>query len=139
MDERGRGLQFRIGPHGVVVPAVLVERVVEAELSPAPPLARAWISGLGAVDGVVFAAVDLGVGGLDAQNALCVILDTGRKNKLRWALRVTRTTGFADVTRCARPSSLPAEWPSWIAGARLNDETELGLLDVAGMARDYEK
>jgi len=118
---------------------MLVERVVEVELTPPPPLARAWLSGLGVVDGVVFATVDLNVDETTSQPATCVLLDTGRKSKLRWALRVSRTLGFADVVRCARPSKLPGEWPSWVAGARVGDETELGLLDVAGMARDYEK
>jgi hypothetical protein len=57
---------------------------------------------------------------------------------LRWALRVNHTVGFVDVTRCARPASLPAEWPAWVTGARLGDDKIAGLLDVAGMARAFE-
>jgi chemotaxis signal transduction protein len=147
MDDRGRGLEFLVGSHGVVVPAALVERVIEVELSPPPPLARAWVGGLGVCEGAVFVAVDLVVrpraasvppGRASVEPAVCVMLDTGKRAGLRWALRVNRTIGFVDVTRCARPSSMPAEWQAWIAGAQFKDSTVVGLLDVASMARAFE-
>ncbi len=148
MDERGRALSFLVGNHAVVIPAMLVERVVEVELSPPPPLGRAWIGGLGSSEGTLFVAVDLAIGATPkvsqkggsvlAAPSVCVLLDTGRRAGLRWALRVTTTLGFVQVTRCGRPASMPVEWPGWVAGALLEDKSVAGLLDVAGMARAYD-
>lgn len=143
MEDRGRGLEFLVGAHSIVVPAALVERVVEADLSPPPPLARAWLAGFGVSEGMVFVAVDLDIRerhqAPGSGSPICVLLDTAKRTGLRWALRVTRTVGFVDVTRCARPPTLPAEWPAWVAGALFKDRSMVGLLDVAGMARDYDK
>lgn len=132
-----------VGAHSIVVPAALVERVVEVDLSSPPPLARAWVGGLGVSEGAVFVAVDLEIRArhqaTQAGMPVCVLLETGKRSGLRWALRVTRTVGFVDVTRCARPTTVPAEWPAWVAGALFKDRSMVGLLDVAGMARDFEK
>jgi chemotaxis signal transduction protein len=147
MDERGRGLEFTVGSHSIVVPAALVERVIEVPLSSPPPLARPWLGGLGVGAGAVFVAVDLAIrsrasvstpAAASSELAVCVLLETGKRSALRWALRVTRTVGFVEVTRCPRPSSLPSEWPAWVAGAQLEADTVTGLLDVAGMARAFE-
>lgn len=147
MDDRGRGLEFLVGLHGVVVPAALVERVIEVDLSPPPPLARAWVGGFGVGEGAVFVAIDLAIRprassgparSAAAETATCVLLETGRRSGLRWALRVTGTVGFVEVTRCARPASMPSEWPLWVAGAQFKDKTVAGLLDVAGMTRAFE-
>jgi len=131
-----------VGTHGVVVPAALVERVVEAELSPSPPLGRAWVGGFGVSEGRIFVAIDLSVGRAGSPAPVgaqaCVLLETGTRSGLRWALRVTRALGFVDLEPCARPVSMPAEWPAWIGGAQLGDASIVGLLDVVGMARDFE-
>lgn len=139
-----------IGDHGVVVPSALVERVLEVDLSNGLPLARAWVGGLGVSEGTVFIAIDLtlrsepssmggtgGTGTTGTTGAICVLLDTGERTGLRWALRVSRTVGFVDVTRCARPSTLPSDWPTWITGALFKDKATAGLLDVAAMTRDF--
>lgn len=133
-------MAFSVGTHGLVVPAALVERVVEAELSPSPPLGRAWVGGFGVSEGRIFVAIDLLVGAgspAPVGTQACVLLETGTRSGLRWALRVTRALGFVDLARCARPASMPAEWPAWVGGAQLGDESIVGLLDVVGMARDF--
>ncbi len=122
------------------MPADLVTRVVEVELSPTPPLAREWIGGLGHSEGEIFVAVDLGTG-LGAGAATCVILESPRPRRHSWALRVNRSIGFVDVTPCERPQALPAEWPTWIRGARIEGErdTVIAMLDVGAMTLDYER
>lgn len=141
MNEVARGLAFSVGTHGVVVPASLVERVVEAELSPSPPLGRAWVGGFGVSDGGIFVAIDLLAGRAGSPAHLgvqaCVLLETGTRSGLQWALRVTRALGFVDLAQCARPVSMPAEWPAWVGGAQLGDKSIVGLLDVVGMLRDF--
>lgn len=138
MDDRGTALEFMVGPHSVVVPAALVERVLEVDLSPPPPLSRPWVGGLGVGEGALFVAIDLTIGPRATGRATCVLLDTGAKPGVRWALRVTRTVGFCEVKRCPRSSALPAEWPTWVVGAESGSEVRAGLLDVAGMARAFE-
>lgn len=140
MTDSQRGLHFIVGDHGIVVPSVLVERVLEADVSSTIPLARPWVGGLGVSDGVIFVVIDLMLRSRSlssASAAVCALLDTGKRTGLRWALRVNRTVGFAEIERCARSSVLPLDWPQWVAGAKFEDNSVAGLLDVAGMTRDF--
>ena len=140
-----RGLELVAAGHRVVIPAALVERVVEVELSPTPPLARAWIGGLGAHGDEILVAIDLEVGGEpNAASGMrtCVLLDTGtgkKSGRLRWSLRVTRTVDFVTVRRCARPADAPSEWPTWMVGASLMEGGVVSFLDVARMAQELSK
>lgn len=136
--EREKGLEFEVGRHRVVVPAALVTRVVEVDLTAPPPLARDWLGGVGVSEGDIFLAVDLGVSAPPGRST-CVILESARPRPVRWALRVSRSVGFVEVTPCARPKDLPAEWPSWVKGAERGDVGVVGLLDVVEMGFDYER
>lgn len=139
LEERGRGLELEVGRHRVVVPAALVVRVVEAELSPPPPLAREWIGGLGFSEGEIFVAVDLDTARPKPGAAVCAILDVPRQRHLLWALRIARSVGFVEASACERPADLPKDWPGWVKGARLVDSSCVGLLDVVEMTRDFER
>lgn len=130
-------LECLIGATRVEVPLHEVERLLEYQAAPPPPLAQPWLGGIGVVDKEdLFLSVSLsGQSGPEARSVRGLLFraDGGR---LRWALEVDRVLGLRAIEEA--PDAFPVDgWacpPDWLRRGR-DDAGDVRWLDVKAAER----
>lgn len=133
--------------HGarVALPADVVERIVEYEVSPLP-LAGPWIAGFAAHDAFVIVSIRLSSGAArgpssrrSAKAALLTVRSDAAHQRTRWAVEVDEILSLVHV----RPNALDprvepeGEFPPWLASATTAEGRLVKCLDVDSMLRSF--
>jgi hypothetical protein len=138
MSDEERGLECLVGKARLVVPANLVEGMIELELSPAPPLARKWVGGLGFHGGRSLVSVSL-VGKEPARESARLVkgvLFAVQDSEIGWLLEVTSVRSFVTVRRVSRRSPPSPGVPTWIGAASDSAGHMVGWVDVMSMVKE---
>jgi hypothetical protein len=114
----GECLECLIGATRVEVPVADVERLVEYQAAPAPPLAQPWIGGIGldaADDNRLFLSICLTGAGDRGVASVRGLLFRAGPSRPRWALEVDRVLGLRPIRAGATPEPVdgwvcPASW-----------------------------
>jgi hypothetical protein len=134
-------LECLIGATRVEVPLAEVERLLEYDAAPPPPLAEPWIGGIG-IESVgqsdeLFLSVSLrGDGGARSRHAQGLLFKSSAGGP-RWALEVDRVVGLRSIEAEteADPVSGWAAPTAWLRRARDADGDEVRWFDVAEALR----
>ena len=134
-------LECLIGVTRVEVPVAAVERLVEYQAAPAPPLAEPWLGGIGldaADQDALFLSISLsGLSGGRAPGVRGLLFRAG-EGGLRWALEVDRVVGLRAIEGGTKPHPVRG-WacPSdWLLEAADEEGEPVRLLDVSAALRD---
>jgi hypothetical protein len=133
-------LECLIGATRVEVPLADVERLLEYQAAPPPPLAEPWVGGIGlqADNEDLFLSVSLPGGSAPGfrelvHGLLFRIGDGGH----RWALEIDRVVGLRAIDGSGEPHRVP-EWacpPAWLLHGRDSAGHSVRLLDVRAAER----
>lgn len=128
-------LECLIGATRVEVPLGEVERLLEYQAAPPPPLAQPWLGGIGVVDREdLFLSVSLSGHSAPEPRAVRGLLFRGRG--LRWALEVDRVLGLRSIE--PEPDSFPVDgWAcpaDWLRRGR-DGTDDVRWLDVKAAER----
>jgi hypothetical protein len=133
-------LECLIGATRVEVPVAEVERLVEYHAAAGPPLAEAWLGGIGieatSQGDALFLSVRL-TRALERGSSLRGLLFRAASGAPRWALEVDRVIGLRKVVPGADAHPLPAGVcpPHWLRQARDEDGEPVRLFDVSAAAQ----
>lgn len=130
-------LECLIGATRVEVPLGEVERLLEYQAAPPPPLAQPWLGGIGVADKEdLFLSVSLSGQSALEPRAVRGLLFRAGDTRLRWALEVDRVLGLRSIEE--EPEAYPVEgWacPSdWLRRGR-DDAGDVRRLDVRAAER----
>src|SRR5688572_6730523 len=121
------------GSNHVGVPLETIERLVEYQVSGAPPLSHPWVGGIGLIGDDLFVSIRLRplTGPTAPRREAKGLLLRSAPGQLRWALEVDRIVGVDElhVDGSRRPEAAFAEIPpAWLVGAVGPDGRELAWL-----------
>jgi hypothetical protein len=130
-------LECLIGATRVEVPLGEVERLLEYQAAPPPPLAQPWLGGIGVVDKEdLFLSVSLSGERAPEPRAVRGLLFRGGEARLRWALEVDRVLGLRSIEE--GEDAFPVDgWPcppDWLRRGR-DAAGEVRRLDVRAAER----
>jgi hypothetical protein len=134
-------LECLIGATRVEVPLAEVERLLEYDAAPPPPLAAAWVGGIGVEsaghDDELFLSVSLRGSSTAQRRHAQGLLFKSVDGQARWVLEVDRVIGLRTIEREAE---LPfaSDWacpPEWLRRARDPSGLEVCWFDVAAAER----
>lgn len=135
-----RGLECFVGQARVGIPTAVVERVIEYQCSPPPPLARRWVGGFVLYEGRVMLSVALvsrkSESIAPSHPARGVVLRVPH-SEVGWILEVNSVGAFLDAEVAMRRSVPQAsKLPAWVHAGRTLDRRAIGWIDVDAMVRE---
>lgn len=150
-------LECSIGGERIAIPVSAVDQIADYVAAPAPPLAEAWIGGLGSHGGTIFITLAL-AGQLDVemlagqQTGMWFPAAPGLQRKgvllkaaegfARWAIEVDAILKrmYTEVPQPGQPWVVP-EWripQKWLLKSQTQAGEELGWLDVEAIANRFQ-
>jgi hypothetical protein len=126
-------LECLIGATRVEVPLAEVERLLEYQAAPPPPLAQPWLGGIGVADKEdLFLSVSLAGHAATGPRAVRGLLFRRGEQRLRWALEVDRVVGLRSVQES--PGMFPMKgWvcpPEWLLLGQDDGGSDVRRFDV---------
>ena len=131
-------LECLIGATRVEVPLAEVERLLEYQAAPPPPLAHPWLGGIGVAEKEdLFLSVSLSGDTSAAPRAVRGLLFRRSERRVRWALEVDRVVGLRKVEEedGVHPVNGWACPPEWLLRGRDDDGGDVARLDVRAAER----
>lgn len=130
-----RGLECVVGKARLVLPAGLIEGVVELEIGVPPPLARRWVAGLGRHEDKAVLCVTLIPQPQPKARTVKAVLFRVEDSEIGWLFEVSSVRSFVMARRVERTTPPPPGVPSWVGGAEVAGQV-LGWVDVTAMVKE---
>jgi hypothetical protein len=132
-------LECLIGATRVEVPLAEVERLLEYQAAPPPPLAQPWLGGIGVADKEdLFLSVSLAGHAATEARAVRGLLFRRGEQRLRWALEVDRVVGLRTVQESPEGAFPVTGWvcpPEWLLHAQDDGGGDVRRFDVKAAER----